>query len=60
MDRREMTSEFSVIGGAGFIGSHFVESLLHSGKSVTVVDNFCSGSVELLGKSNCNPNLKII
>jgi UDP-glucose 4-epimerase len=55
-----MTSEFSVIGGAGFIGSHFVESLLHSGKSVTVVDNFCSGSVKLLGKSINSSDLKIV
>jgi UDP-glucose 4-epimerase len=55
-----MTSEYSVIGGAGFIGSHFVESLLHSGKTVTVVDNFCSGTIEHLGKSIGNSNLKIV
>jgi UDP-glucose 4-epimerase len=55
-----MTSEFSVIGGAGFIGSHVVETLLHSGKSVTVVDNFCSGSIKLLGKSINNPHLRIV
>lgn len=54
-----MTSEFSVIGGAGFIGSHFVESLLQSGKTVSVIDNFCSGSRDLLGKSISHPNLKI-
>jgi UDP-glucose 4-epimerase len=54
-----MTSEFSVIGGAGFIGSHFVESLLESGKTVSVIDNFCSGSRDLLGNSITNPNLKI-
>jgi UDP-glucose 4-epimerase len=55
-----MTSEYSVIGGAGFIGSHFVESLLHSGKTVTVVDNFCSGTIEHLGKLIVNSNLKIV
>jgi UDP-glucose 4-epimerase len=54
-----MTSEFSVIGGAGFIGSHFVESLLQSGKTVSVIDNFCSGSLALLGDSITNSNLKI-
>ena len=60
IDWRQMIHEFSVIGGAGFIGSHFVESLLQIGKSVTVVDNFCSGSIAHLGKSASNPNLKII
>jgi UDP-glucose 4-epimerase len=54
-----MTSEYSVIGGAGFIGSHFVERLLREGKTVSVVDNFCSGSIELLGKMIDNPNLKV-
>lgn len=54
-----MTSEFSVIGGAGFIGSHFVESLLQSGKTVSVIDNFCSGSLALLGDSITNSNLTI-
>lgn len=54
-----MTSEFSVVGGAGFIGSHFVESLLHSGKTVSVIDNFCSGSRALLGNSIHDPKLRI-
>lgn len=54
-----MTSEYSVIGGAGFIGSHFVERLLREGKTVSVVDNFCSGSIELLGNLIEDPNLKV-
>lgn len=35
-----------VIGGAGFIGSHLIESLLASGRSVVSLDNYLSGSVE--------------
>lgn len=45
-----MANEFSVVGGAGFIGSHIVQSLVESNKTVNVIDNFCSGSPTQLGK----------
>src|SRR5437868_6778943 len=32
-----------VTGGAGFIGSHLVQELLHTGFDVHVVDNFAGG-----------------
>ena len=32
-----------VTGGAGFIGSHLVDSLVAMGKSARILDNFSSG-----------------
>lgn len=42
---RELLQRVTVVGGAGFIGAHFVDRLLANPatKSVTVYDNFTSG-----------------
>lgn len=42
-----------VTGGASFIGSHLVDSLVEHGAKVTVVDNLSSGRLE-----NLHPHLK--
>jgi UDP-glucose 4-epimerase len=51
---------FAVIGGAGFIGGHFVEYLLGRGaEQVTVYDNFSSGRRWHLADVADDPRLRV-
>ncbi|MCB0403248.1 MAG: NAD-dependent epimerase/dehydratase family protein [Bdellovibrionales bacterium] len=43
-----MKEKYLVTGGAGFIGSHMVEWLLHERKAVRILDNFSTGKRENL------------
>ena len=49
-----------VTGGAGFIGSHLTETLLKSGNSVVVADNFSTGNIANLDAVKDDPGLRIV
>jgi len=49
---------FLITGGAGFIGSHLAERLLHRGDEVILLDNLSTGSVENIRHVKCSPHLK--
>ena len=39
-----------ITGGAGFLGSHLLESLLNEGEKVICLDNFLTGSEKNISK----------
>jgi UDP-glucose 4-epimerase len=43
-------TRYAIIGGAGFIGSHFVDELAKRGQQITVIDNLCSGSISRISE----------
>lgn len=49
-----------VTGGAGFIGSNLVESLLDTGNYVVCLDNFSTGKRENLKEFMQNPDFRLI
>ncbi len=51
---------YFITGGAGFIGSHFVDRLLADGHTVTIYDNFTSGRNWHFKHHIGNTNLKVI
>lgn len=60
MDRVLRDRKVLVTGGAGFIGSNLVESLLLSGNKVICLDNFSTGKRENLAGFSDNPDFRLI
>ena len=49
-----------VTGGAGFIGSHLIDSLINSGESVLCIDNLSTGDKKNISKWEKSPNFKFL
>jgi UDP-N-acetylglucosamine 4-epimerase len=60
MEKTLKDSRVLVTGGAGFIGSNLIESLLLSGNHVTCLDNFSTGKRENLKGFTGNPDFRLI
>lgn len=60
MNRRLSGFKVLVTGGAGFIGSNLVESLLASDNSVVCLDNFSTGKRENISGFINNPRFELI
>jgi len=60
MNRKLSSHKVLVTGGAGFIGSNLVESLLDSGNFVVCLDNFSTGKRENISGFAGNPRFELI
>ena len=60
MERTLKNSRVLVTGGAGFIGSNLIDSLLKSGNRVTCLDNFSTGKRENLKGFISNSSFNLI
>lgn len=55
-----MAESFLITGGAGFIGSHLCERLVHAGQRVVAVDNLATGRLENIQHLRPLPNFQFV
>jgi len=52
--------KFFVTGGAGFIGSNFIDMLLSNGHEVTAYDNLSTGQIKFLANASKSKNFNFV
>jgi len=55
-----MTKHILITGGAGFLGSHLCERLLHEGNDIICLDNFFTGDKKNIDHLLQNPRFELI
>jgi UDP-N-acetylglucosamine 4-epimerase len=59
MERILTGTKILITGGAGFIGSNLVESMLNAGNNVTCLDNFSTGKRENIRDFMTDSNFRL-
>ena len=60
IEEAPLKEKILVTGGAGFIGSHLCELLVHSGNEVTAIDDLSTGRLENIEHLRPLPNFKFV
>lgn len=59
-EKNKMTKHILITGGAGFLGSHLCERLLHEGNDIICLDNFFTGDKKNIDHLLQNPRFELI
>ncbi len=60
MTSKPVRKRVLVTGGAGFLGSHLCERLVHNGDDVLCVDNYFTGRRDNIGHLLAEPNFEVL